>query len=99
MYCRVVTGKLIHESIDKVIKVIEESTIPGLKEKKGWIDFELLFDNKTNEFIVLARWASKEDAIAVTKDGFEQEQIGKIAHLVSEKPTINVIEQFRYYSK
>ena len=99
MYYRVLRVKMKPDSIEESIKIVEESTIPFLRDKKGWKDFEILFDSETNELIALVRWASKEDAIAVTQDGFAEKQGDKFSHLVSEEPTIRILEQLRYYSK
>jgi heme-degrading monooxygenase HmoA len=99
MYYRVLRVKMKPDSIEEAIKIVEESTIPFLRDKKGWKDFEILFDNETDEAIVLVRWASKEDIIAATEDESAAEQSGDFSHFMSEEPTIKLMEQLRYYSK
>ncbi len=85
MYVRVTTlhwqiGKKI-ETMEKAIRLVEESILPSARQQPGFKGFLTLADRREGKLILLTIWETEEALRAGEASGYYSEQIAKFAHL------------------
>ena len=86
MFARVTIAQGQIDKMDEVIKIFEESIIPAVKPQKGFRGIYQLMDRKTGKGMSITLWDSEEDVTATEQSGLYQEQVGKVAHLLTAPP-------------
>ena len=86
MFARLTITQMKTESIDKAIRLYEESVVPTAKSQKGYRGIYLLTDRETGKGVSIALWDSEEDAIANEQSGYYQEQVGKFKDVFTAPP-------------
>ncbi len=79
MFARFTTVQVNADKIDEVIKLYDESVVPGGKAQKGFCGIYLFTDRKTGNGVSVSLWESEEDAVA-------NEQVGKFAEYFTAAP-------------
>ena len=74
------------DKVDEIIKIYEDSVVPGSKSQKGFCGIYLFTDRKTGKGYSISLWDSEEDAVANEQSGYYKEQVGKFAEHFSAPP-------------
>lgn len=93
MYARIITGKMKIGSSDEATTIYKDSVVPAAQQQKGFKSAHLFNDPSTGKYITITVWETEEDMIAGDKNGYLQEQLGKVASHFAEPP---VVEQYIY---
>jgi len=86
MYARIVTVHAQTAKLDGVIAIYRDSIAPAAKQQKGFLGARLFTDRATGKGVSVTRWQSKEDLETLEASGFYQEQIAKIAPMLTQPP-------------
>jgi heme-degrading monooxygenase HmoA len=86
MFARFTIVQVDADKIDAVIKLYEDSVVPGGKEQKGFCGIYLFTDRKTGKGYSISLWDSEEDAIANEQSGYYKEQVSKFAEYFTAPP-------------
>jgi heme-degrading monooxygenase HmoA len=92
MYARIVTVSAKMDKLDELIGVYRDSIVPAAAQQKGFLGARLFVDRATGKGVSVTRWQSKEDLEAGEASGFFQEQIAKIAPMVTAPPVREAYE-------
>ncbi len=92
MYARIVTVHARTDKLDEVIAIYRDSIVPAAKQQKGFIGARLFIDRASGKGVSVTRWQSKEELEAGEASGYYQEQIAKIAPMLTEPPTREIYE-------
>jgi heme-degrading monooxygenase HmoA len=87
MYARVITMRLIPGKMDQAIRIFQHSAIPAVQKQKGYVDFSLMENRDMNELIVMSRWETERDMLALEENDFVDQQMAKLSTVVREPPT------------
>lgn len=92
MYARIVTVHAKTDKLDEVIAIYRDSIVPAAKQQKGFIGARLFVDRATGKGVSVTRWQSKEELEAGEASGYYQEQIAKIAPMLTQPPVREAYE-------
>ena len=92
MYARIVTVHAQTARLDEVIAIYRDSIVPAVRQQKGFLGARLFTDRATGKGVSVTRWQSKEDLEAGEASGFYQEQIAKIAPMLTQPPVREAYE-------
>jgi len=92
MFARIVTVHAKVEKLDEVIGIYRDSVVPAAKQQKGFLGARLFTDRESGKGVSVTRWQTKEDLIAGETSGYYQEQIAKLAPLLTEAPVREIYE-------
>lgn len=92
MYARIVTVHAQPDKLDELIAIYRDSIVPAAKQQKGFLGARLFTDRATGKGYSVTRWQSKEDLEAGEASGYYQEQIAKIAPMLTAAPTRETLE-------
>ena len=91
-YARIVMVSAQAGKIDEIVKIYTNEVIPAAKKQKGFQGARLFVDRASNKGISVTRWDSKADLEAGEASGYYQEQIAKLAPLLSAPPVREAYE-------
>ena len=94
MYARVKSGQIQPEKMEEAIQIAMESVFPAIKQQHGCLGFTDLFDRATGKVMLITRFETEADMQAGMSNGFVQQQLAKIAHLIVGTPNIESYEVF-----
>ena len=86
MFARFTIVQVGVDKIDEVIKLYEDSVVPGAKAQKGLCGINLFTDKETGKGVSVSLWESEEDAVANEQSGYYKEQVGKFAEYLTAAP-------------
>ena len=92
MYARIVTVHAKLDKLDELIGIFRDSIVPAAKQQKGFLGARLFTDHATGKGVAVTRWQSKEELEAGETSGYYQEQIAKIAPMVTQPPVREIFE-------
>jgi len=93
MYARVVTVQAQAGKLDEITKLYRESIVPAAKQQKGFRGATLFTDRANDKGISVTRWETEADLQAgEASGGYYQEQIAKIAPMLSAPPVRETYE-------
>ncbi len=92
MYARIVTVHAKLDKLDELIGIFRDSIVPAAKQQKGFLGARLFTDRATGKGVAVTRWQSKEELEAGETSGYYQEQIAKIAPMVTQPPVREIFE-------
>jgi heme-degrading monooxygenase HmoA len=92
MYARIVTVHAQLDKLDQVIAIYRDSVVPAAKQQKGFLGARLFTDRATGKGISVTRWQTKEDLEAGEASGYYQEQIAKLAPMLTTAPVREAFE-------
>ncbi len=92
MYARVLTAQAKPGQIDELIRIIRDSVTPELKREVGFKGFLLLDERATGKGISITLWETPVDLKASETSGYLQQQLDKVAPLLTEPPMMGVYE-------
>jgi heme-degrading monooxygenase HmoA len=92
MHARVVLATAQPGKTDEMIKVGRDSILPAAKKQKGFKSWFMLTNRNTGKGIVIGMWNTEADMTANESSGFYQEQIAKVAPLLTGPPTMEHYE-------
>ena len=92
MYARIVTVHAQPDKLDELIAIFRDSIVPAAKQQKGFIGARLFTDRATGKGVAVTRWESKEAIEEGEASGYYQEQIAKIAPLLTAPPAREIFE-------
>lgn len=91
MKARVVTVQSQPGKMDEMVKIYKDSVVPAGRKQKGFKGALLLTGNDGAKGMSVTFWESEADMLAGEKGAYYQEQIAKLAGLMSGTP---VVEHF-----
>ena len=86
MFARLTTAKFKPGTLNELMKICSESIFPAAESQKGYVKAYLLTNAKENKGLSITVWDSEEQAVTGEQNGYYQEQIGKIKHLLASIP-------------
>jgi heme-degrading monooxygenase HmoA len=92
MHVRHIHAKAKAGQLDELLRTVREDIMPVVSERPGFQRLTVLVDRGTETLVSMSFWATEDDLTAADKDGFVQEQLGKIQSLVAEAPQITKLE-------
>ncbi len=92
MHAQVVRVELQPGKIDEAISVFLDSILPAVRDQKGFVSARLLADREDSRVIGTTLWETEADVEAIATSGFFQEQVAKMASIVSGPPEREVYE-------
>jgi quinol monooxygenase YgiN len=92
MYARIVTVHARTDKLDEIIAIYKDSIVPAAKQQKGFVGARLFIDRVSGKGVSVTRWQSKEDLEAGEASGYYQQQIAKIAPMLTEAPARETYE-------
>ena len=92
MYARVTTFHAHPDKIDEANRIASESIVDAIKQQAGFKSFVTLADRTTGKAILITVFETEMDMQAGVNDGFVQQQVAKIAPLLTGTPTSEFFE-------
>jgi quinol monooxygenase YgiN len=86
MFARMVTVHFQAGKLQEGIAIFRDSIVPASQKQKGTKGLRLLTDAATNKAVVVSMWETEEDLKASEASGYYQEQVAKIAKLLTQPP-------------
>jgi heme-degrading monooxygenase HmoA len=86
MYARVVSGAILPDKIDDVIRLWHESVVPTAKRQKGFISARLLVDRANSRVLSMGLWETEADFQASVQ--WNEGQLAKFTEMVQSPPTV-----------
>jgi quinol monooxygenase YgiN len=72
--------------MDEAITIFRENIDPVAKQQKGCTGGYFLTDPETGKAISISLWETEADMLAGEKNDYLQEQVAKVAHLLTARP-------------
>ncbi|HEY7123937.1 MAG TPA: antibiotic biosynthesis monooxygenase family protein [Ktedonobacterales bacterium] len=92
MFARIVTASVHLGQMDDAIALFRDSIAPAAQQQKGFKGIRLFTDPTAGKVVVVSLWESEEDLKAGEASGYYQEQINKIAPMLSAPPEREAFE-------
>lgn len=93
MWVRLTFGKVQPGKEDEFRKIYYEELVPVAKTQKGCLDAFLLESTEEDgSFISHTAWETKTEGEAYESSGTYKQLVGKVSHLLTESPTLNVYQ-------
>lgn len=92
MFARIVTAQMHLGQMDDAIAVFRDSIVPAAQQQKGFKGIRLFTDPNSGRAVVVSLWETEEDLKAGESSGYYQEQLDKLAPMLSEPPERNAYE-------
>lgn len=92
MHARVTIGTAQPGKVDETIKVMRDSVMPAMKKQKGFKGLFFFTDRNTGKGMSIGLWNTEADMAAGEASGFYQQQVAKVAPLLSGPPTMEHYE-------
>ncbi len=92
MYARITTVQAQPDKLDELIALFRDSIMPAAKQQKGFLGARLFTDRATGKGVAVTRWQTREDLEAGEASGYYQEQIAKIAPMLTAPPVRDIYE-------
>jgi heme-degrading monooxygenase HmoA len=86
MFARVVMGHFHIGQMDDAVAVFRDSIVPAAQKQKGFKGLRLLTDAKSGRGMVVSFWETEDDLKAGEASGYYQEQVDKVAPMLSQPP-------------
>ena len=86
MHARVTTVNIQPGMMGKAITIFSESINPVAKQQKGCTGGYFLTDQETGKAISISLWETEADMLAGEESEYLQEQVAKVAHLLTVHP-------------
>jgi quinol monooxygenase YgiN len=87
MFARVTTVNIQPEMMGEAITIFRDNIDPAAKQQTGCTGGYLLTDQETGKAISISLWETEADMLAGEKNEYLQEQVAKVAHLLTARPT------------
>jgi heme-degrading monooxygenase HmoA len=88
----VTTLQIQPDKADEALRIFRGSVVPAAKQQPGYRSFMALTDRATGKGMAISVWATETDVHATESDGFYQEQVAKVAHLLTAAPIREIYE-------
>jgi len=92
MYARVLMAQTKPGKTDELIQIIRDSVIPEVKQEIGFKGLLLVNEQATGRGISITLWETPVDLKASETSGYLQQQLAKVASLLTEPPVVGVYE-------
>ena len=92
MYARVTTVQVQPAKMEEAIQITNESINPAISQQEGLISFTDLIDRSTGKATLVTLFETEADMKAGMSSGFVEQQVAKIALLLTETPLIEFYE-------
>ena len=92
MYARVLMAQAKPDKTDELIQLIRNSVIPEVKQEVGFKGLLLLNESATGRGISITLWETPVDLKASETTGYLQQQLARVASLLTEPPVVGVYE-------
>jgi heme-degrading monooxygenase HmoA len=92
VFARIVTTQIHLGQMDDAIALFRDSIAPAAQQQKGFKGIRLFTDKNTGKGVVVSLWETEEDLKAGEASGYYQEQINKIAPMLSAPPEREMFE-------
>ncbi|HEY7348496.1 MAG TPA: antibiotic biosynthesis monooxygenase [Ktedonobacterales bacterium] len=92
MYARIVTVEANVDKLEELIAIYRDSIVPAARQQKGFMGARLFTNPVTGKGVSVTRWQSKEDLEAGEASGYYQEQIAKIAPMLTAPPAREIFD-------
>jgi quinol monooxygenase YgiN len=86
MFARVTIVNIQPGMMDEAITIFRENIDPVAKQQKGCTGGYFLTDHETGKAISISLWETEADMLAGEKSEYLQEQVAKVAHLLTARP-------------
>jgi quinol monooxygenase YgiN len=92
MHVRVTSVQIQPGKVDDAIHLYDESIAPAAKQQGGFRSTMLFTDRTSGKGMAITLWDSEADLTASEASGYYQEQLAKIAPLLTAPPQREVYE-------
>jgi len=92
MYARVLTAQPEPGKTHELIQLVRDSVIPEVQQEVGFKGLLLLNERATGRAISITLWETPVDLKASETSGYLQQQLSKVAPLLTESPVIGIYE-------
>lgn len=92
MYVQLTRAQYQPGKIDEALAIVRDSILPAARQQKGFKNAYWVIDRETNTGIGISLWETKADVDAIASSGFYQEQVSKVAPLLTASPEREVYE-------
>ena len=92
MYARVTTFQVEPSKLDEALEVTQSAILPAMKQQQGFKGVLTLVDRPAGKAKSITLWETEADLKAGDSSGYFQQQVGKLASLVTAPPTREVYE-------
>jgi len=91
MYVRLTYLNFLPGRADEAKTIYKNELVPVVKKQKGNQDCRMLEPvDKTDDYISMTVWDSKEDADAYQASGVYRQLVDRVRHLYSKEPVLKV---------
>ncbi|MGD2050750.1 MAG: hypothetical protein PVH03_14715 [Chloroflexota bacterium] len=87
MHARVTTVNIQPGMMGEAITIFRDSINPVAKQQKGCTGGYFLTDQETGKAISISLWDAEADMLAGEESEYLQEQVAKVAHLLTARPS------------
>ncbi len=92
MYARVTTVQVQPGKIDDGIQIFRDAVLPAAQQQPGFKGVLQLVDRSNNKSIGITLWETEDDMKAGEASGYYQQQIAKVAPLLTAQPVRETYE-------
>jgi len=92
MFASFTVAQVKRDKCNEVVRFYEDDVIPASKSQKGFRGAYLFIDRKTGKGVSIALWDRREDAVAVERNGFYQQQVERLTDFFTVAPVREVYE-------
>jgi len=92
MYARLTTVQVRLDKTDEATDLYANSIVPAARQQPGYQGAWLFVDRAIGRSVSVTLWDTMEDMEASEASGFYQEQLGKIAPLMTAPPAREAFE-------
>jgi heme-degrading monooxygenase HmoA len=91
MIVRLTFISFLPQNLEQAKKIYNEEVVPVIKKQKGNIDCKLLEPiEKTDDYISMTTWETREDADAYHTSGVYRDLVEKVRNNFSKDPVLKV---------
>ena len=87
MHARVIRAQVQPDKMDEVLDILRDSLVSVVKAQEGFKGLLTLADHKADKAMMITLWETRADMMATETDGYLQDQMTKVAHLLAGPPT------------
>ncbi len=92
MFARIVTTHIHLGQMDDAIALFRDSIAPAAQKQKGFKGIRLFTDRNSGKGVVVSLWETEDDLKANEASGYYQEQVNKLAPMLSAPPEREAFE-------
>lgn len=92
MHARVSTAQVQPGKIDELVSILLDSVLPATKQQQGYKGGLILTNADTGQAKIIAIWETEADMTAGEASGYYQEQLAKVAPMLTGPPARETYE-------